>query len=68
MKVLLDIQDNKANKLLKALEALPYVKTKQLTGEKAELFSDMKEAVEELKLVLEGKKEAQNAEEFLNEL
>ena len=68
MKVLLDIQDNKANKLLKALEALPYVTTKQLTGEKAELFSDMKEAVEELKLVLEGKKEAQNAEEFLNEL
>ena len=68
MKVLLDIQDNQANKLLKALEALPYVKAKQLTGEKAELLSEMKEAVEELKLVLEGKKEARSAEEFLNEL
>lgn len=68
MKVLLDIQDNQANKLLKALEALPYVKAKQLTGEKAELLSEMKEAVEELKLVLEGKKEASSAEEFLNEL
>jgi len=64
MKVLLDIQDKKANKLLKALEALPYVKIKQLTGEKAELLSDMKEAVEELKLVLEGKKEARNADEL----
>lgn len=68
MKVLLDIQDNKANKLLKALEALPYVTTKQLTGEKAELLFEMKEAVEELKLVLDGQKEARNADEFLNEL
>jgi hypothetical protein len=68
MKVLLDIQDNKAMKLLKALEALPYVKTKQLTGEKAELLSEIKEAVEELKLVLEGKKEARDAEQYLNEL
>ena len=68
MKVLLDIQDDKANKLLKALEALPYVKTEQLTGEKAELLTEIKEAVEELKLVLEGKKVAKDAEQFLNEL
>lgn len=45
MKVLLDIQDNKASMLLKALKALPYVKTKQLTGEKAELLSELNEAV-----------------------
>ena len=68
MKVLLDIQDDKANKLLKALKALPYVKTEQLTGEKAELLTEIKEAVEELKLVLEGKKVAKDAEQFLNEL
>ncbi|MEB2783657.1 hypothetical protein [Algoriphagus persicinus] len=68
MKVLLDIQDNKASMLLNALKALPYVKTKQLTGEKAELLSELNEAVEELKLILEGKKEARDAEEFLSEL
>ncbi len=68
MKVLLDIQDNKANKLLKTLEGLPYVKIEQLTGEKAELLSELKEAIEEVKLILDGKKEAKNAEQFLNEL
>ncbi len=68
MKVILDIQDNKASQLLKALKTLPYVKMQQITDEKAELITEITEAVEELKLVLTGKKEARNAEDFLNEL
>lgn len=68
MKVILDIQDNKASQLLKALKTLPYVKMQQITNEKAELITEIIEAVEELKLVLTGKKEARNAEDFLNEL
>lgn len=68
MKVLLDIQDNKALPLLEALKSLPYVKMKQITGEKADLVSEIKEAVDELKLILSGKKEARDAEDFLNEL
>ncbi len=67
MKVFLDIQDNKASQLLKALKTLPYVKMQQITDEKAELITEITEAVEELKLVLTGKKEARNAEDFLNE-
>ncbi len=67
MKVILDIQDNKASQLLKALKTLPYVKMQQITDEKAELITEITEAVEELKLVLTGKKEARNAEDFLNE-
>ena len=68
MKVLLDIKDSKALHLLEVLKSLPYVKTKQVTDAKAELISDIREAVEELKLIREGKKEARDAEEFLNEL
>ena len=51
MKVLLDIQDNEAIHLLKVLKSLPYVKTTQLTDSKAQLMSEIREAVEELKLV-----------------
>lgn len=50
------------------LKSLPYVKAKQLTAAKAQLMSDIREAVEEMKLIRSGKKEARNAEDFLNEL
>lgn len=68
MKVLLDIQDSKATPLLEVLKSLPYVKTKQLTNEKALLLKEIREAAEEMKEISEGKKKARNAEEFLNEL
>lgn len=68
MKVLLDIKDNKAEHLLEVLKGLPYVKTKQLTDAKAQLMSEMREAVEEMKQIRAGKKQARDAEEFLHEL
>ena len=68
MKVLLDIKDNKALHLLEVLKELPYVKTKQLTDAKAQLMSEIREAVEEMKQIREGKKQARDAEDFLNEL
>ncbi|MBC9796730.1 hypothetical protein [Sinomicrobium weinanense] len=68
MKILLDIKDNKALHLLEVLKGLSYVKTKQLTDSKAQLMSEVREAVEEMKLIREGKKKARDAEEFLNEL
>jgi len=68
MKVLLDIKDDKALHLLEVLKGLPYVKTKQLTDEKAELMSEVREAVENLKLVREGKMKARPARELLDEL
>jgi len=39
-----------------------------LTAAKAQLLLDVKEAVNEIKLIRAGKKEARNAEVFLNEL
>ena len=68
MRVLLDIKDSKALHLLEVLKSLPYVKTKTLSDEKGLLMEEIKEAVEELKLVRAGKKKARNAVDFLNEL
>ena len=68
MKVLLDIKDSKALHLLEVLKSLPYVKTRQLTDEEAQVMGDLREAVEEMKLIRAGKKQARDAEDFLNEL
>lgn len=68
MKVLLDIPDNKASALLEVLKGISFVKTKQLTDAKAIVLSELREAVEEMKLIKAKKKKARNAEDFLNEL
>lgn len=68
MKFVLEVKENKAAALMAILNDLPYVKTKPLTPYKAKVLEDLKEAVEELNLVLSGKIEARNADELLNEL
>ena len=68
MKVLLEIPDNKAYSVMEVLNSISYIKMKPLTDAKALLMSEVKEAVEELKLIKAGKKKARNAEDFLNEL
>ncbi|MDR2206269.1 MAG: hypothetical protein LBE36_08975 [Flavobacteriaceae bacterium] len=68
MKVLLDIKDNRAMPLMEVLRSLPYVKTTAISDEKALLMKEIKEAVEEMKLIRTGRKKARNAEDFLNEL
>ena len=50
------------------LNELPYVKTTPLTPYKAKVLEDIKEAVDELNLVLSGKLEARDADELLNDL
>ncbi len=68
MKILLDIPDSKATSLMEVLKSISYVKATRLTETKAMLLTDLKEAVEEMKLIKTGKKKAKNAEDFLNEL
>ena len=68
MKILLDIPDSKAASLMDVLRSISYVKAKQLTDAKALLMEEIREAVEEMKLIRVGKKKARNAEDFLNEL
>ena len=68
MRVLLDIKDNMALHLLEVLKSLPYVKTKTITSEKALLIEEIKEAVENLQLVRQGKMKARPAKDLLNEI
>ncbi len=68
MKVLLDIKDEKALSLLEVLNGLSYVKATTLSDEKALLLEEMKEAVENLKLVKKGLLKARPAQELLDEL
>ena len=68
MIVLLDIKDSKANFMMELLNSLSFVKAEPLSGSKALLINEMKEAVEEMKLIRSGKKKARKAEDFLNEL
>ncbi len=68
MKVLLDIKDDKAIHLLEVLKGLSYVKATIISDEKAELMEEIKEAVDNLTLVRQGKLKARSAKELLNEL
>lgn len=66
MKVLLDIPDNRAASLMDVLKSISYLKAKTITDAKALLLVELKEAIEEMKLIKAGKKKANNAEDFLN--
>lgn len=68
MKVLLDIKENKVSFVMELLSSLNFVKVKPLSDEKAELMSNIREAVEELKLVRQGKLKGIPAKELLDEL
>jgi hypothetical protein len=68
MKILIEVPDNKAVSLMDLLNSMSDVKVKPLTEPKAILMKEIREAVEEMKLIRAGKKKAHNAEDFLNEL
>jgi hypothetical protein len=68
MSVLLDIKDNKAMHLMEVLKGLSYVKTRTISNEKATLMEEIKDSVQELKLIKEGKLEGISAKQLLDEL
>jgi hypothetical protein len=68
MKVLLDIKDSKAAFVMELLKNLPFVKAKPLTPSKAQVLEELKEAVENMALVKEGKLKARPAKALLDEL
>lgn len=68
MKILLDIPNNKASSLMDVLKSISYVKAKPLTDAKALLMEEIREAVEEMRLIRAGKTKTRNAKDFLNEL
>jgi hypothetical protein len=68
MKVILDIKDSKAAFVMELLSSLSFVKARTLSYENAVLVDEIKEAVEDLKLVRQGKLNARPARDLINEL
>jgi hypothetical protein len=69
MKILIDIQDDDANFAIKVLENLSFVKKiKPMSVSKVELWEDLKEAAQDVKLHKEGRIKLKTAQELLNEL
>lgn len=69
MKVLIDIPDNEAAFGLKVLKSLAFVKkAKPMSNAKVELWNNLKEASEQVRLHKQGKLKLKTAQELLNEL
>ena len=69
MKLIMDIEDNKAPFFLELLDNLKFVATvDQISPYKANVFSSLRQAVKEMNEVNSGRLKARDADEFLNEL
>ncbi len=69
MKVLIDIADDHATFGLKVLKSLYFVKkTKPMTDAAVELWKDLREASEQVRLHKQGKLKLKTAQELFNEL
>jgi polyhydroxyalkanoate synthesis regulator phasin len=68
MKAIIDVKDNRADFVMELLDSLPFVKVKTISPQKAQLIEEIKEAVENLNLVKQGKLKARPAKDLVNEL
>ena len=68
MKLLLEIPENKAAFFMELLKSFSFVKAKPISPAKAQLLLELKEAVDNLNMVKEGKIKARPAKELLHEL
>jgi hypothetical protein len=68
MKVILDIKDERAPFILEVLKNFKDVKAKPLTSYKADVLEGLKEAVEEVKLIKQGRLKGIPAKDLLDEL
>lgn len=68
MKVILDIKNSKVAFVMELLSNLSFVKARTLSDENVVLVDEIKEAVEDLKMVRQGKLKARPARDLINEL
>lgn len=68
MKILLDIQDDKASFVMEVLKNFKFVKAKPLTEANSQFLSELKDAVEDVNLYKAGKLTGRPAQELLDEL
>lgn len=69
MKVLVDIQDNDATFAMKVLKSLSFVKrANPISKASVDLWEDLNEAAEQVRLHKKGKMKLKTAQDLLNEL
>ena len=69
MKVLIDIPDNEATFGMRVLKSLSFVrKAKPMSVANVDLWEDLKEAANEVRLHKQGKLKLKTAQQLLNEL
>jgi len=69
MKVLIDIPDNEASFAMKVLKSLSFVKkAKPISEATVDLWEDLNEAANEVRLHKQGKLKLKTAQDLLNEL
>lgn len=69
MKVLIDIPDNQATFGLKVLKSLSFIKKAvPMSKAKVDLWNDLKDASNEVRLHKQGKLKLKSAQDLLNEL
>ena len=68
MKLILDVKDDRASFILEVLKSFKEVKVKPLTNHKADILEGLKEAVEEVNLIKQGKLKGIPAKDLLDEL
>lgn len=69
MKVLVDIPDNEAIFAMKVLKSLSFVrKAKPMNAANVDLWEDLKDAAEQVRLHKKGKLKLKTAQDLLNEL
>jgi hypothetical protein len=68
MKVILDINDNKAEFVMELLENLSFVKVEVVSEKKAKFLNELKASVDEVNTAIKGNIKLKSAEEILNEL
>jgi hypothetical protein len=68
MKILLDVKDHKAHFMIELLKSFSFVKAQTISDEKALLIKEIREGIENLNLVREGKIKSQSARSLLDEL
>jgi hypothetical protein len=69
MKVLIEIPDSDAPFALKVLKSLSFIKNaKPVSASAVELWEDLKDAAEQVRLHKQGKINLKSAQELLNEL
>lgn len=69
MKVVIDIPDSEATFAMKVLKSLSFIKkAKPMNAATVELWEDLKEAANEVRLHKQGKIKLKTAQDLLNEL